>query len=218
MTDDVLDDFREPKTYTNSEIITQIWTEPRAVFEYINKFQYDGLLVPLLFLAGIVRAFDRAVARDLGDTLPLSAIILTCVFLGGLLGWISYYFYAALISWTGKWLDGKGDTKSILRVMAYAMIPSILGLLFFTIQIVLYGEALFQAEGYLMSENAPVNILFWGALIIELALSVGTIVLTVIGVSVVQQLSIGKTLLNMLLPLLIIVIPLVLLFAGVSLL
>ena len=120
MTDDVLDDYREPATYTDSEIIFQIWSEPRAVFGFINKFQYDRFLVPLLFFAGIIRALDRAVARDLGDTLSLGAIIMTSVLLGGLLGWISYYLYAALISWTGKWLDGKGNTKSILRALAYA--------------------------------------------------------------------------------------------------
>jgi hypothetical protein len=35
-------------------------------------------------------------------------------------GWISYYIYAALISWSGKWMNGKGNTQLILRILSYA--------------------------------------------------------------------------------------------------
>jgi hypothetical protein len=170
-----------------------------------------------LVLAGISRAFDRAVSQNMGDHSSLLSVITISVIIGGLLGWISYYIYAALVSWTGKWLNGTGNTKAFLRVFAYAMIPSILGLLLFVAQISIYGNEIFQSDGLLESDNMVINIIFYFAAIAELALGVYTIVLSVIGVSIVQQFSIGKSILNLLLPILVIFVPIFALIFGFQL-
>jgi len=121
--ENILDEINQPKTYSDRDLFIKIWTEPREVFRFIHENKYEKYVGVLLILAGISRAFDRAVMRDMGDNYPLIAIIGLCIFMGGLLGRITYYIYSALISWTGKWLNGKGDTTSILRVISYAMTP-----------------------------------------------------------------------------------------------
>jgi hypothetical protein len=82
-----------------------------------------------MLLAGISSAFNRAAIKSMGDEYSLLTVLAICIVLGGLLGWLSYYIYAVLMSWTGKWLNGKGDKDSLLRVISYAMIPSIAALL-----------------------------------------------------------------------------------------
>jgi hypothetical protein len=66
---------------------------------------------------------------------------------GGLFGWISTYFYSGLISWTGKWLKGTADTSTILHVLAYAMIPSIISLIFLIPQFATYGVEVYKKDG-----------------------------------------------------------------------
>lgn len=210
--ENLLDEPEEGLTFTDQEIFTQIWPQPRAVLQYIHDFKYDKFVVPLLILAGISRAFNRAIDKDLGDTLTLMPLILICVFSGGLLGWLSYYIYASLVNWTGKWLDGQGDTSSILRIIAYAMTPMAIALVLLVVQISIYGIEVFKAEGDIFSADTTSNIIFYGSAILEIILAICTLVFCVIGVSVVQQLNVGKTILNLVLPILIILAP-ILLFA-----
>jgi hypothetical protein len=195
---------------TDKEIFTRIWTDPRSVFKYLHENQYDKYVNLLLVLAGISKTFDRASSKNMGDTLPLIAVIGLCIILGGLVGWISTYIYAALLSWTGKWLNGKGNTVSLLRMMAHAMIPSIAALLMLIPQIGLFGNSIFQSE-IDISVYGYISVgIFYFSLFIELSLTIYTLCLLVIGISEVQKLSIGKSILNLLLPGLTVLVPLAL--------
>ncbi|MCB0661657.1 MAG: YIP1 family protein [Saprospiraceae bacterium] len=207
---DLLDDLEQEQTFTDEQIFTQIWTRPRPVLEYIHRNQYNKYRNILLVLLGISSAFDRAAMRSAGDNVELIVIIVTCIVGGGLFGWISYYIYAGLLSWTGKWLKGEADTSQIYLILAYASIPGIVSLVFLIPQIAILGNGVFQANTELVTSNLIEEIIFYGAEILEFLLALYSIVLSVIGVSVAQNFPIGKAILNVLLPILIIVLPLAL--------
>jgi len=205
--ENTLDPVEEPETYTDQELFLKLWAQPRQVFAYINKHYYDKHVAVLLILAGIARAFDRAVTKDMGDKYSMVTILLMCLLGGGLLGWISFYIYAALVSWTGRWLDGEGDTSAILRVLAYAIIPNILGLVVFIPQMAIFGIEVFKAEGDTFSNDVFANLVYTTSIIIEFGLSLVTIMFSIIAISTVQGFGIGKAILNALLPVLIIIVP-----------
>ncbi len=213
------DETPEEIHYTDWEIFNHIWTSPRSVFTFINNKHYDKYVVILLVLSGISRALDRAVAKDMGDKLSLGVILAICIIAGGLFGWVSSYFYAALISGTGKWLKGEGNTQSILNVLSYAMIPSILAMLLIIPQLTIYGVEIFKSEGDITSAGGLSNVIFYLSALFEVILGIWTLALCVIGISEVQKLSIGYSILNLLLPVFVIIIPLVILvfiFKGIS--
>lgn len=198
--DDRLINEAEQQELTDKDIFVNIWLSPRMVFKYINDKQYDKYLVILLILAGISRAFDRAVAKNMGDDTSLGLIIVTCIIGGAAFGWISFYIYAFLVSWTGKWLKGDGGTRSVLRVLAYAAIPSIFALILLFLQIGVFGEDVFKEDGDLMKAGALGLGFSLFCLLLELVLLVWSFVLAVVGVSEVQKMSIGKSIVNLLLP------------------
>lgn len=195
---------------SDKEIFIKIWTSPREVFKYINDNKYDKFVHILLVLAGIAKSFDKASENDMGDNLPLLAVIAFCVFLGGLFGWISYFIYAALLRWTGKWLNGKGDTESLLRMISHAMIPSICVLVLLIPQILLFGNGIFKSELDAYGGEIFLTIVLYSSIILEMILGIWTLVIFVIGLSEIQKLSIGKSILNMILPVLIIIVPIAL--------
>lgn len=209
METDVLDSIpeNENERLTDQEIFTTIWTSPRRVFKFINDNHYDKYNLILLSLAGLSRAFDRAVMKNLGDTMSLSGVIATCVIGGAVFGWISYYLYAALINWTGGWLNGKGNTKSIVTALAYGMLPLIVALALLIPQIVVYGNEMFKSDGDIISGGWLSNVIVYGSLALEFILAVISIVLTVVGISEVQKLSIGKSILNLVLPFFVVFVP-----------
>lgn len=205
--EDILDNTIKTPNLTDKDLFTKIWASPRQVFKYINDNHYDKYVTILLVLSGISRSFERASMKNMGDKMSLWAILGICIILGGLLGWISYYIYAALINWTGKWLKGQGDTSSILRILSYAMIPSIISLIFLIPQIGIYGVEIFKEDGDITSAGLFSNILVYGSLVLEFILGIWTIVFCVVGVSEVQKLTIGKSILNLLLPSIVFMVP-----------
>jgi len=174
---------------------------------YVHENKYDKYVGVLLVFAGISGAFDRAVGKNLGDHLTLITILGICIILGELLGWISNYLYSALISWTGKWLNGKADTISILRILAYASTPSILALILLIPQIGIYGLEVFKEEGDTTSGSSVIIVIFFGSLTLEMILGIVSIIFSVIGISEVQNFEIGKAILNLILPAIIIMGP-----------
>ena len=212
-----LQETKSELKYSDKEIFTKIWTSPRLVFKYLNDNNYDKFVTILLILAGITRTFDRASTKNLGDDMSLIAILALCIILGGLLGWITYYIYAAMLSWTGKWLNGQGNTNSLLRMTAHAMIPSIVALVLLIPQIAFFGNGIFQSDIDIYDNGLVSIIIFYVTLLLEITLGIWTLVIFVIGISEVQKISIGKSILNMILPGLIILGPIVLIALIVKL-
>lgn len=197
----------ENKSYSEIEIFTKIWTSPRLVFKYINDSGHSKSVWPLLVLAGISSTFDNASTRNLGDDLSLLAIIAISVIAGGLLGWISFYIYAYLLNWTGKWLKAQGNVDSLIHMLAYSSIPTIVGVLFLIIQIGLYGNGIFQSDFDLSTRGLTGAALLWLTFWGELILGIWALVLFIVGLSEVQKLSVLKAILNALLPFIVIVVP-----------
>lgn len=205
------DEF-EPKVapIDDNTIIQTVLTNPKKAFEFIHYYRYENYMKPLLVLAGISSAFDRAVNNNSGDKMSLAGVIFLSVLMGGLLGWISFYIYAALIRWTGSWIQGKAKTDDILRIIAYAYVPTILTMIFMIFQIVILGNAYFQSTTDITSYSLLTQIIYYGCAFIQVALAVWTLVLLVIGVAEAQKFTLGKAFLNILLPILIIAVPIIL--------
>lgn len=204
----MLENEKEILSLTDKEIFTKIWTNPRQVFKYINETNYDKHLALLLVLTGITRTFDRAFLNGESDT-SLWATIVICIVVGAVLGWLTLYIYAGLLSWTGKWFNGIGNTSSILRILSYAMIPSIITLTFLIPEIGLYGAQIFKKDGVLISESWISNSTIYALIILKIVLTIWSLILCVIGVSEVQNFPVGKSVLNLLMPIFIILIPIV---------
>ena len=182
------------------EIFTEIWKSPRVVFKFINETGYSKYTTILLVLSGITYMLSNATTRHLGDVMPLWGVLMACLIGGAVFGWLYFYIYAALLSWTGKWLNGVGNTKALLRMISYALIPMLAFIILFIIRIALFGNEVFQREFDIAGKGIPAIGIYVFTYFIELVTLIWTIVLLVIGISEVQKLSIGKALLNMILP------------------
>lgn len=195
---DELDNYSEkiePK-----EIFYKLLTSPRDAFKFINDYKFDKHVTILLSLTGIVRAFDRAIGKNMGDNFSLLGLIAFCIIIGGLFGRITYYIYSALISWIGKWFEGTADTQSILRILAYSLFPSVFVLILLIPQIAIYGNGMFQSDYDTSNTGLINNIVYYGLLLCGVVLGIWSFVLSIIGISEVQKFSIWKALLNLLLP------------------
>ena len=202
---------------TDKDIFRRIWTTPRLVFRFLNEYEYDNHVRILLVLSGVANALGSASSRNLGSKMSLTGVLVSCVLGGVIFNWITYYIYAALISWTGGRLKARGGIDAIVRVLAYSSIPTAVSLLFVIPQIAIYGNEVFKSHGNMTSAGLMPNIFVWASVFIEGILGLWSIVLCVIGISEVQGLSIGKAILNMLIPIAILVVAILLIVAVIYL-
>jgi len=185
---------------SDKEIFTRIWRSPRLVFKFINENNYTKFSTILLILGGITGALNSASTRNMGDIMPLWSVLIVCLIGGGVFGWLYFYIYASLLSWTGKWLKGTGNTKSLFKMISYALIPSLLVFFTFILRIALIGNEEFQRNMDVLDNEFLITALFSISLFVEIVTGIWTLAILVIGISEVQKLSIGKSIVNLILP------------------
>lgn len=196
---------------TPKNILSKIWLSPKESFKFIDNYKYDKHVILLLILSGIVRAFDKAISKNMGNDFSIWGVIIISILIGTTFGWIINYLYAATINLTGKLFNAKGSTQSILRVIAYAFVPSIISLFLLLLRILIYGNAVFQSHNKYFNGQFG-EIIYYLFYFIDLILVIWTMVLFVIGVSVAQRISIGKAILNLILPAFLIILSALTLF------
>ena len=206
---DLLDETKTITPLTDKEVFSKIWLNPKMVFEFIHQYKFDKFMALLIILNGISNSFDRAVSKNLFNinSLPVTLLI---IILGGIIsGFIGFYFYSALISWTGNWLKGKASTSEIVRVLAYGSLPSVGSLVLVILQLIIFRGYQSTTDGLLYDSFNVSNLLLLFFLLLELILSIWSIVLTVVGVAVVQDFSIGRAIFNLILPVIILIVVLI---------
>jgi hypothetical protein len=185
----------------DKQIFIKIWNSPGDVFQFLSQNEYNKNVDKLLILGGISNALNSAVGKGIGGEESLVMIILMCSLIG-LCIWPVYYIYADLLNRTGKWLNAQGNFKSLIRILAYALIPIIFGLVIQIILILLFGNSLFKSDFNPLDDIISIKgIVFYLLSIIYSFLTLWSIILIVIGVSVVQRLSIVQSIINCLLAL-----------------
>jgi len=208
MSEKVIEETKNLSLDINDDnLLTKIWLNPTDTLKYILKNCPEKYVAILLVLGGMGRAIDRASSKGMGDNMSTAAVLGITIVLGGLLGWITYYIYAWAMSVTGEWLNGKSEPSQFRTIIAWALIPSICSLILLVPEVIILGDDLFRSE--IMNESLfnSISWIIFG--LIEIILAIWSMVILVKGISLIQDFGIGKSILNMILPGLVLIIPIV---------
>lgn len=201
-------ELQESNTGREQNAYLKFLKSPLISFKEILALKPEKDIYILMFLGSAANAIGRASSQNMGENSNLTVVLLSAVFAGGLFGIVGYFIYAALLRWTGKWLKGTADTDKMTTVLAWGSIPIIISLAFTFFEILITGDAIFVKYPDL-SSSGQLLILIVG--FINLGLLLWSISLMIVGISVAQNFSIGKSILNFFLPILVIFVPLFLL-------
>jgi len=186
-------------------ILAKVITSPKEAFLFIDSYKYNKHATFLLILSGIIKAFDKAESKSMGDHLSIWGVIGFSIVIGVLFGWIVNYIYAFVVSKTGKYLNGKANTESILRILAYSLTPAVISIIILFIRILIYGNSIFQSDS-VYSYGELNTILSYFFIFLDLFLISWSLVLFVIGISITQKFSIGKSIVNIVSPAILIMV------------
>lgn len=188
-----------------------MWVRPRETIRAIIQFN-PGYLYPLLCLIyGFPMALQIAQNFSLGDRFHVAAIVVVALILAIVVGAVMINIATALFFWTGKWIGGIGTYQQIRAAVAWSNIPSVVNILIWFVNIAAFGSRIFRSDfidtPFVGNE---LGLIFMTSLV-QLIVAVWAFIMILKALGEVQGFSAWKALLN-------IIIPLLVIFVGVSIL
>lgn len=184
-----------------------IWTRPRATMRTILETHHGRLVLPLAMLGGFAAVLNNASFRNMGDSSSVPHIFLVSAMAGPVAGLIGLYIGGVLLAWTGRWLNGQATGRDVRAVLAWSNIPLIWGLLLWIPELMLFGKEMFTRETPRLDASLFLAITFLGFTAVGFVLTVWTIIIFIQCLAEAQRFSIGKTLGNIVVAVLAVLIP-----------
>ncbi|HEX2579305.1 MAG TPA: YIP1 family protein [Rhabdochlamydiaceae bacterium] len=190
---------------------TGMWVRPRETIRAIIQTNPAYKFLLLCFIYGFPMALQLAQNFSLGSGYGMGAIVGGAAIIAIILGAIMINIAAALFSWTGKWIGGVGTYQQIRAAVAWSNMPSIVYIGIWAINLATFGIRVFRSD-FVESTfvGNELSIIFFTA-VVQVVVAVWAFIITLKALGEVQGFSAWKALLNILIPLFVI-------FIGVSIL
>lgn len=174
-----------------------IWTQPRKTIQAIVNYDPKYRFILLSFIYGLPMFFQLAQNFSLGQKYSTVTIVGIGIVLAALIGMLSITISSALIYWTGKWIGGKASFYPVRAAVSWSNVPNVVTILFWIAWIVQFKSQLFL-ETFATQRAESVGFMVVG--LVQMVLSVWSLIILVKGVAQVQGFSAWKGLLNVLIP------------------
>lgn len=193
---------------------TSMWLQPRATIRQILREDPEQGVYLLAGVAGISKAWDRAVSQSSGDDISFLTVVVVGAIVGYLAGILSLYIGAALIRGTGSWIGGRGESEDLRAAVAWSNVPVVWVFPLWLIEMAVFRSELFTTATPRLDANPSLGLLLAGLGVLEIIAGVWGFVLMLKTVGEVQGFSAWKALGNVLLAVLVIVVP-ILMIVGI---
>ncbi len=120
-----------------------VWTSPRETIREIVKTNPNRSFGWLCALYGLPTAFSIAQNYSFSAFMPFWAILVASFVLCTVIGAIGISITAWLLHFTGQWIGGKGDYRSIRSAVAWSNVPNSVVIIMWLILIGSFGNFLF---------------------------------------------------------------------------
>jgi len=173
-----------------------IWSKPKATIRKIVDFDPNYRLFILSTIYGFSSLISLAQTFALGNVLNSYLILIACVILSPIWGYLIFSFASFFIYLSGKLLKGKALYSHIRCAIAWSNVPMIVNALSWIFLFIVFKENLLKEfpEGFPFNDFQK-SFLFL-VLFSQLIFSIWILVLYINSLAEVQQFSVGKAILN----------------------
>ncbi len=189
-----------------------IWFSPRSTIARIVAANPNRCLWILAAIYGFTSLLNLFQSATLGTQLSPLAILLIAAVLSPFWGYVAFAIWSAFVMWIGKWFKGSGSFSSIRAAYAWSCVPFVFHIPLWIWMAIQFGQQLFNQfpDQHLLSQS-QVTLLFT-IMIMKLILAVWSLVIYVNALAEVQDFSILKAILNLVVAGIIVILLLVVLW------
>lgn len=173
-----------------------MWAKPKETIRKIIKINPNHNLFVLSIIYGFGSLLSLAQGLAIGFHYNLITILIGALILSPIWGYLVFSISSFFIFLTGKWLKGQGKFKEIRCAIAWSNLPMIINLFFWIILFFLFKEDIFKDFSNSIVFSDFQKITLFGILVFQLIISIWILVLYINSLAAVQKFSIGKSILN----------------------
>ncbi len=184
----------------------KIWTAPRATIQEIVSLDPNFRFYVLSWFYGFSLLLHAAQNMSLADRIPLAGILVGSAVLAILFGMLSISIVSALLFWCGKLLGGQAPYRHLRAAVAWASVSNVVNALMWLILTGYFGPAIFSSAFIEIPMVGSSLYVSMAVSIVQLVVSIWSIVILIKSVAQVQKFSSWKALVNILIPMLLVFI------------
>lgn len=177
-----------------------IWTEPRKTIRSIVQTDPKYGFVALSVLYGLPLALNLIQSFDLTTIIPVWAAILGALIVCTFLGMAGISIGAWLLQITGRWIGGKGDFQNVRSAVAWANVPNFVTILLWLVLLGVFGTQIFSKHFSEMQFVGYQSGILFLVMLLETIVSIWGFIILLNTLAEVQEFSIWKALLNVIIP------------------
>lgn len=198
-------------TNTNKQsLFFSIWLQTReTVRQAIDRGFYISAFVFAAF-AGTQQVIGVMMQNSAGDEVALPILIGLAIMFGAIGGLFGLCLGSWALSFTGRWLGGKGYFDQLLIACGYASIPGVWILLIQVLLIAIFGQDLFTTTGLMSGYSLGHMLIIMLSGIVMFVISIWGIVINCKAIGEAHGFSAWRGLGNVLLAILVVVVPIAL--------
>ncbi len=173
-----------------------IWFKPKATVAKVVDENPNRSLWTLAWVYGFCSLMNLFQSMSLGAALGTGWILALAVVLAALWGYVNFTVWSWFVKLVGKWFGGKGNFKSIRCAYAWSCVPIVINVPLWLLMVITFGHQLFVnfPDAHLLGSG---EILFlFVVLIVKVILAVWSLVIYLNGLAQVQDFSVLKAILN----------------------
>ena len=182
---------------SDKQLFIKVITAPQQAFRYIKEQNYEKYKICLLVLVGISNYIQQAYLLHYGEKMAFSEIIGMSILAGPIQTLILISCTSLMIYFTGSWLGGVANIKEIFNNLIYASIPAVYILVLIIPQLLSFDEAFFASNLNVQEISFDKMLMYQLFLNMRFILSMIWLRAIVIGLAEIQQFSIIKSVISL---------------------
>ncbi len=176
----------------------KMWTSPKPTIRAIVTYNSRYRFLILCLINGLPTLMQNAQAMSLGTSYNLVSIILGCLFLSLFAGMILITVSSGLLFMTGKWIGGAASFLQIRCAVSWSNITNLVSVFMWVSLVAVFQQELFTDLFETASFTQKESMLLTGIFLIQTVMSIWSLVILVQSLAEVQGFSSGKSILNIL--------------------
>jgi hypothetical protein len=182
-----------------------IWLNPKPTIRAIVNYDPKHRFILLAIIYGLPMALNFAQSSSMIESIPLWAILLAAAVISPFIGALGITVSSLLLTWTGKWIGGRGNFDKVRAAVAWSNVPNLVTVFLWGALVITFGSQAF-ARGFTEStfvgyQSGVIFIVF----LMESIISIWGFIILLRMLGEVQRFSTWKALLNIVIPLVIII-------------
>ncbi|MBN1915173.1 MAG: YIP1 family protein, partial [Parachlamydiales bacterium] len=176
-----------------------IWTKPKETIRAIISYNPNHRLMSLCWIYGVLSLLSFAQTYSIGLYLGFYPLLILCLILAPLWGYLVFSVTALIVWIVGKWIGGQSLYLHVRSALAWSNVPLMGSILMWIAMIMIIGPDIFMGFPENMQISSNVIGILLPILLVQIALSIWAVVIYIGALAEVQQFSILRSVINVVL-------------------